>query len=94
MVSIDGESDCSALHRFYIHLTILGVLVPNYRAVFEGGLTTVLYDVALALTDPVLRLCHMQLRVLVTLLTVIPMCCFNSYLLLRSLLHIQSFLLF
>ena len=36
-------------------LTFFGVGVANRRAIFEDG-TSVMYEVALALTDPVLRL--------------------------------------
>ena len=63
-----------SLNCFYSLHTFLGVGIPNLKAMFKDGF--------FALSDPVMRLHHRKLMVLVALLTVFPMRGFQSSLLL------------
>ena len=73
VVSFEGESGCSMLHCFHGLLIFLGVAV---QIAVQYLRTMVLYEVTLALTNPVLRLHCRKLRVLVALLTVLSVCSF------------------
>ena len=63
------------MNCFYGLRIFLDVEVPNLRAMFKDG--------AFALTDPVMRLHRRKLWVLVALVTVFPVCGFQSSLVLR-----------